>query len=107
MGKCTVPKIFGIKKWFDKKFNDLCEQHDLLYSTRIWHDKVVTDFSLSLEFARRGYHALAFAAIAYTTLLGIPYWLFKKYVVPSKPYQGIKTMLVACKKMIEKRRYEK
>jgi len=28
---CTVPKIFGFRKWFESRYGDLCEAHDGAY----------------------------------------------------------------------------
>lgn len=40
---CTIPAIFGLRDWFDKRFWDLCDYHDTAYKKRTgkWHSDMV------------------------------------------------------------------
>ena len=80
MAACTLPAIFGLQKWFDARFEDLCYEHDAAYTTRIWKYKVEGDFQLALGFAKKGYPILAFLSIFYTGIFGSIYWLWRKYI---------------------------
>ena len=28
---CTIPKILGFRKWFEKRFQECCQEHDVDY----------------------------------------------------------------------------
>ena len=76
MGGCSVP----IKKvWFDERFKELCDWHDAEYKKRVWQDKVIADFVVTAEFAKRGYPLIAYGSIPYFHILGTAFWLYKKY----------------------------
>jgi len=77
MARCTLPSLLGLQNWFDKRFKDLCEQHDLAYSVRKWRVKVDSDFALAYGFALRGYALLGYLSLVYTTTLGSLFWLFR------------------------------
>jgi len=79
MARCTLPSLLGLQNWFDKRFKDLCEQHDTAYVLREWKSKVQSDFALAYGFALRGYAFIGFCALIYVSTLGTIYWLFKKY----------------------------
>jgi len=32
--KCTIPAIFGLREWFERKFGGLCAAHDDAYVKR-------------------------------------------------------------------------
>jgi hypothetical protein len=31
---CTIPTIFHVREWFERKFGDICEAHDAAYVLR-------------------------------------------------------------------------
>lgn len=70
-------KWFGLQKWFDARFLDLCIAHDEAYVMRKWRDKVAADFILASGFAVRGYALLGTFSLIYTTVLGTPFWLLR------------------------------
>lgn len=79
MARCTIPSLLGLQKWFDKRFKDLCEQHDAAYLVRKWKTKVEADFALAYGFALRGYALLGILAFIYVSTLGTGYWLWKRF----------------------------
>jgi hypothetical protein len=79
-GACSVPRIFGIKKWWMVSFGDICRMHDILYSQRIWKLKVSSDFEMCSLMAARGYPYLAIFLFIVFCTLGTIYWGFKKYL---------------------------
>lgn len=32
---CTLPTIFHVREWFERKFGDICELHDYAYQMRV------------------------------------------------------------------------
>lgn len=53
MPNCTMPKIPYFRDWFESKFSDLCNMHDLGY---VYLDcKLCCDFRLAAGIAERGY----------------------------------------------------
>lgn len=83
MGGCSVPKILGIKRWFDEHLKDICDEHDEFYLKRTWKCKVQGDFLVAAKLAERGYILLAFASMPYLIFLGTPYWAWKKLNRPN------------------------
>lgn len=79
MARCTIPSILGLQAWFDKRFKDLCEQHDNAYVARVWKLKVDSDFALAYGFALRGYALLGVLAFVYVSTFGTLFWLVKKW----------------------------
>lgn len=81
MGKCTVPKLLGFKRWFDKHFGDYCEWHDLRYKAtlnpfkKLWADvlflaPIGRDIVLGV---------ISFvSALAILPTLGTLYWAWKR-----------------------------
>jgi hypothetical protein len=67
MGACSLPKVFGLKDWFDSRFNDCCEWHDERYVKRdCW--KIQADYGVSLRIAKKGYRVVGVLSfIALTT----------------------------------------
>lgn len=55
---CTVPKLFGMKDWFEKRFGDLCEAHDYWYVHRTM-SKWEADKRLARGMWKRGYKTLS------------------------------------------------
>ncbi|MGL4999515.1 MAG: hypothetical protein ACRC5T_11150 [Cetobacterium sp.] len=76
--KCTVPKLLGFNHWFQSRFGDLCEQHDLAYLTRKWQLKQIADYEISGEIIKQGYFALGCACFVYCQIFGTILWLWKK-----------------------------
>lgn len=61
---CTMPKIPWFRDWFEAKFGDLCEKHDLQYaSITTVEDKIQSDFWFAKEVALRGYMFLAILSL--------------------------------------------
>lgn len=78
MGSCTLPEIFGLKKWFDDKFGDCCDWHDERYLKRdCW--KIQADYMLSAMIAMKGprYFILGILAFVVLTISPLSYkmWL--------------------------------
>lgn len=79
MSDCTFIRWFGIKRWFDERFGDLCKAHDEAYLLRIWKEKVASDFILSAGMASRKYYLLAYATLLFMAIFGTLYWGWKKW----------------------------
>lgn len=69
---CTFLRIFGLKKWHDKRFGDLCNIHDDAYRY-LTVPKTEADFQFCLGVCRRKY---AFLAVLYLFGLQIFGWIF-------------------------------
>ena len=41
---CTLPTIFHIREWFERKFGDICELHDYAYTLQLGKWKADTMF---------------------------------------------------------------
>jgi len=41
---CTLPTIFHVREWFERKFGDICELHDYAYTMRVGKWKADTLF---------------------------------------------------------------
>jgi hypothetical protein len=78
MARCTIFRWFGIQKWFDARFEDLCAAHDDAYVIRKWRVKLVADFELAKGFVAKGYFWLGLLSLPYTLILGTLFWVFKK-----------------------------
>lgn len=76
---CTVPKLLGLQKWFDARFEQLCKEHDRLYELRIWKVKLYADFQLAMKFCDKGYCTLGVLSVPYNLILGTGYWLWKRH----------------------------
>ncbi len=67
MGNCSVPNIFGLKKWFDENFGDCCDWHDERYIARdCW--KIQADYGVSVRIAKKSPHYIPLGAIAFVIL---------------------------------------
>lgn len=70
---CTIPKIFGLREWWEGRFGDLCALHDYDYDM-----KEVSRFEADAYYARgmwgKGYRSLAVVSFAGLTLFGWLYW---------------------------------
>jgi hypothetical protein len=75
MARCTVwPPSF--KRWFDKRFGDLCDEHDKHYMLR-YRSKFYADNLLVRGIYKRGYKALAIATWLFCQTVGWWYWIRK------------------------------
>jgi hypothetical protein len=78
MGDCSLPRLFGIKQWFDDRFQDCCAWHDERYVARdCW--KIHADYGVSIRIAMKGmrYFPLGVASFVMLTINPIAYrmWL--------------------------------
>jgi hypothetical protein len=73
---CTLPAIPWLRDWFEKKFGDLCQEHDHRYITR--KCKFCSDWKLCLGMARRGYPVLALLTYVLLNTVGWAYWFTKE-----------------------------
>lgn len=58
---CSVPRILGFRKWFEKRFGDLCHKHDEGYMLRT-RTKLEIDAAMVGGMWVRGYRLLAVGA---------------------------------------------
>lgn len=50
VGSCSIPQTFGLKKWFDERFSEACDEHDAHYVARdCW--KMQADMLVSARIA--------------------------------------------------------
>lgn len=71
--KCTIPKIFGLREWFESRFGDLCEYHDLAYVERKGL-RIVADYQFAKGMWMRGYRWLAVPSFLAVYMFGWLYW---------------------------------
>lgn len=55
---CTIPALFNLRDWFEKKFGDLCAHHDWLYVEK-FGTRVEADRQFREGMKTRGYPLLA------------------------------------------------
>jgi len=55
---CTVPNIFGLRKWWTKRFNLECKAHDYLYETKSV-PRIKADYIYAKTMWNRGYRLLS------------------------------------------------
>lgn len=75
MARCTVwPPSF--KRWFDKRFGDLCDEHDMYYrmKNKCYVTKQYADKTLAKGIWERGYKILAIATWCFCQTVGWYYW---------------------------------
>jgi len=75
---CSVPKLFGLQKWFDKKFGDICDEHDYLYLKFCPAIKTYSDFKLAWRFISRGYPLLGILGLIYCSTFGSVFWIYHR-----------------------------
>lgn len=75
---CTVP--WPLRRWMEAHHRDICEEHDRSYVTRIWCEKVRSDFVVAQRLAERECYVLAYLSVPYLAVFGTLYWLMKKYL---------------------------
>jgi len=69
----TVPSLFGLRDWFERKFGDLCSVHDhaYIYREETQHQ---ADCDLAAGIMGRGYPWLGVATYIFCRLFGWLYW---------------------------------
>lgn len=70
---CTIPALFNLRKWYEKKFGDLCEQHDHVYYYKIG-TKWDADWEMTSGMWNRGYRLLSIVTFFFLWTVGIYYW---------------------------------
>lgn len=71
--ECTLPKIFGLRKWFENRFGDLCHAHDQAYVART--GKLKADIAFLKGMSERGYIWLAIPTAFFFFTAGFFYYL--------------------------------
>jgi hypothetical protein len=74
MSRCTLPSWFGLQKWFDDRFLDLCIAHDEAYVLQM-NSKLSADWNLAFGFWKHGAYFLALCAFIYCQL-PLAYWMW-------------------------------
>lgn len=69
---CTIPKIFGLRRWFESKFGDLCEFHDYSYQLRL--GKTKADMAMLKGMYKRGYWYLVPPTFIFFNTFGFWYY---------------------------------
>ena len=71
--KCTIPKIFGIREWWELRFSALCEVHDAHYTEKKI-SRISADYIYSKGMWEKDYKLLS--ALSYSGLraVGWVYW---------------------------------
>lgn len=71
---CSVPRLFGLRDWFENRFGHLCDRHDRDYMT-----KTVGKWKADMRFVR-GMWALDYRALAVLSWLAFQtpwaWWLW-------------------------------
>lgn len=75
---CTIPEIFGVRGWFEKRFGDLCDEHDKDYVEKTVSRKEA-DKKLYRGMKERGHPILA--AATYYGFLRPFGWLYYDDVI--------------------------
>jgi len=80
MGKCTILSIFGIKDWWDARFDHLCREHDDAYKTFCIIKKTKADFCYFTGMCKMRHRYIPLACLTLPVLLtlGTVYWLYKR-----------------------------
>lgn len=76
--RCSVPRIFGFDKWFERHFSDLCKKHDKEYKTFCPYKKIKADISMAWHMAKRKFPLLAFLTLIFLSTCGSVYWIYKR-----------------------------
>jgi hypothetical protein len=71
--KCTVPKLFGFREWFEERFGDLCAAHDDAYVNRSG-SQIAADWVFAKGMWQRGYGWLAIPSFIVIASFGWLYW---------------------------------
>lgn len=78
MPRCTLPKLFGIQDWFDRRFLEGCEQHDADYVAQGITRKQA-DCKMAAYIINRGYFWLGVIAYGYCRLFGWFFWYRRQF----------------------------
>lgn len=71
---CTIPEIFGLREWYEKRFGDLCKAHDESYVIR--HiSRWQADWELFMGMVDRGYPVFGFLTWLFARTVGWFYWI--------------------------------
>jgi hypothetical protein len=68
---CTIPSLLGFRTWFEKRFSDLCEEHDAHYVRRDV-PKTWADVKVAYKIARRDVKYIPLGVGALVALLVLP-----------------------------------
>lgn len=78
MSACTIPNLFGFKKWFSARFESACEWHDARYVARdCW--KIQADYGVSVMIAKRAWYYFPLAVMVFLFLTVAPVSYFMWY----------------------------
>lgn len=69
---CTLPTVFHIREWFERKFGDVCEIHDYMYETKLGKWKADKMFYKAIW--KRGPKILIIPTFLFFNTLGIWYY---------------------------------
>lgn len=70
--QCTLPKILGLRKWFENRFGDLCEVHDYMYVNKF--GKWNADKAFLKGMYNRGYWWMVPPTFFFFMTLGFAYY---------------------------------
>ena len=70
---CTLPKLVWFYDWFEKKFSDLCKEHDAIYIGRSG-SKFKADIAFAKGMWKRGHPVLAVGSLFFCSTVGWWYW---------------------------------
>lgn len=70
---CTIPAIFGLRKWFESRFSDLCQHHDLTYEAR-HGTRRRADLELYAGMVKRGYPLTGVLSYLVIRAIGWYWW---------------------------------
>lgn len=70
---CTIPALFNLRKWFEKRFGDLCIIHDEHYINRDV-SKWEADWKMTSAMWHRGYKILSIIVFIFVWTIGLFYW---------------------------------
>lgn len=68
MPRCTMPYIPLFREWFNRKFGDLCEKHDINYT--YLSSRKTADCILASDIMARGYPMLAITVYIFVRIIG-------------------------------------
>ena len=69
MPRCTMPWMpFRFRDWFNRKFGDLCEQHDFNYKSG--YNRAMADRELTSAILLRGYPFMALLTYIFVRTIG-------------------------------------
>jgi len=86
---CTVPNVFGLRTWFEKRYSNLCKWHDGEWLSRNFKRKILSDVKVhyilltdSFKYLRDFWVCLFcfFMSFFIFHILGLLYWLFQKLI---------------------------